>query len=81
MKVGFRSQGAVSDLDIASRNGFEVIELMWENYAMDNRDSIKKELESRKIGVSAEPHSASWCGEMLETGLILAKRHLEQFII
>ena len=53
MKIGFRSHGVVSDLDIASRNGFEVIELMWEDYAMKNRDSIRKELESRNIGVSA----------------------------
>lgn len=53
MKIGFRSHGVVSNLDIASRNGFEVIELMWEDYAMKNRDSIRKELESRNIGVSA----------------------------
>jgi sugar phosphate isomerase/epimerase len=30
--------------------------------------------------IAIEPHSAYWCGAGLERGLLLARRHLEQFI-
>ena len=52
MRVGFRTL-SVTDIEMASKLGFEVVEPFWDKYAWAHKDKIRKKLEKHKIHASA----------------------------